>query len=106
MKQSTLAFARITADDAATQRAHIAEEHAREHPAASSLPAPVKRGPGRPKRPLELQPPGPGDAEDTAQPAKRGYTNWFSSPYIRDILQAYEKHGRSAKRAVAALSLR
>jgi hypothetical protein len=103
MQQSKLSFARVTADDAASQRAHIAALHAREHPAAAAVPA-VKRGPGRPKkRSLELLPASEA-APAAAQPAaKRAHTNWFSSPYIRDILRAYEQHGRSAKRTVAAL---
>jgi hypothetical protein len=104
MQQSKLSFACVTADDAATQRAHIAALHAREHPAAAAASA-EKRRPGRPKkRPLELLPAAAEAAPAAAQPAaKRAHTNWFSSPYIRDILQAYEQHGRSAKRTVAAL---
>jgi len=31
------------------------------------------------------------------------YTNWFSSPYINDVLQALERHSYNVKRAVAAL---
>ena len=35
---------------------------------------------------------------------KRGkYTRWLNSPYINDILQAYQQAGGSARRAVAAL---
>jgi hypothetical protein len=41
---------------------------------------------------------------DDERPLKRGkYDNWFASPFIHDILQAYELVGRSAKKTVAYL---
>ena len=66
-----------------------------------SDPAPQpKRKPGRPpKLPQKLA-----ASPDPAPPAKKArtghYTNWFSSPYINDVLQALERHSYNFKRAV------
>lgn len=55
MMQLALGFPRITAHEAAQQRAHIATTHATEHPVVQRVQLPEKRRPGRPplKRPLE-----------------------------------------------------
>jgi len=70
-----------------------------------------RRGPGRPKKEpnaadvlmaaAELT-----GAEETSEEsaAKRGkYTNWFASPFIRDILAAHAECDRSAKKTVQHL---
>lgn len=114
MQQSKLAFARISADDAAQQRTRIAEAVAAERAQQPAPPPPPpKRGPGRPPKKRELlseatlrATPAPAVAPAcTSSPpaAKRTRTNWFSSPYINDVLAAYRKHGGSAKATVAAL---
>lgn len=117
--QSQLSFRQITADEAQQQRARIAAEVAKAVADAPPPPLSVpKRSVGRPRRqrtPQQLLQEGSGaaptaaaaeaPAAETDEPAaKRGkYTNWFASPFIRDILRAYRLEGRSAKRAVVAL---
>jgi|LNAP01.1.fsa_nt_gb predicted nucleic acid-binding Zn-ribbon protein len=105
MQQTKLGFASITAEAAQHQRVALAEQWEREHPpqaATAAAAAPLKRGPGRPrKRVLPAA-----DAEDVpaAQKPRTGsYTNWFGSPYIHDILQALRKHNYGWKAAVATL---
>jgi hypothetical protein len=107
MKQSTLSFQPITADAAQQQRKSVAEQWAREHPDSGCERGdapPTQRGPGRPriKRPLNLEQ--AAGEQPTAQKPRTGkYTNWFSSPYISDVLRALRRHHYSAKAAVAAL---
>ena len=100
--QKQLGFQRISADTAQKQRDHIATKWMEEHPLfPASDPAPQpKRKPGRPpKLPQKLA-----ASPDPAPPAKKArtghYTNWFTSPYINDVLQALERHSYNFKRAV------
>lgn len=97
---------RITADDARVQRTSIAQKFELEHPAAvAALQPERKRGPGRPrtKRTLVLEQAAAAD-EPLQQKLRTGsYTNWFSSPYIADIMQALRRYGWSIKPALAAL---
>lgn len=111
--QLKLSFPPITAHDAALQRQRIALQ------VASVPPPPLKRPVGRPKRPLSANEvlaaaaraaATKEDAADSAilseQPRKRPrgiYTKWFSSPFIHDILQAYEASGFRPKVAVQRL---
>ena len=65
----------------------------------------LKRGPGRPRKAADahvmLAAASSSDSAAAVPPAKRGkYNNWFASPYIHDILDAYRKHGHSSCRAV------
>jgi len=99
--QKQLGFQRISADTAQKQRDHIATKWMEEHPLfPASDPAPQpKRKPGRPpKLPQKLA-----ASPDPAPPAKKArtghYTNWFSSPYINDVLQALERHSYNFKHA-------
>lgn len=106
MQQSKLTFQRLTAADAQQQRASIAQKWEEEHPpgAAATAPAPPKRGPGRPRQKRELDLDAAAAIEKPPQKPRTGsYTNWFSSPYINDVLQALRVHHFSAKLAVAAL---
>jgi hypothetical protein len=110
--QRPLSFRKITAHEAQQQRERIAQELAT---ALASVPppapAPPKRTVGRPKRERTLAETAaaaaaaPEKADSEEQPAaKRGkYTNWFTSPYLNDVLRAYALEGYSARRAVAAL---
>jgi len=104
-RKSALGFARITADDARQQRERIAQQLAvqlAQHPPAPPLPQ--KRPVGRPKRQREAADVLTAAAAATAAsaaatapilpldqpPSKRGkYTNWFTSPFLTDILAAY-----------------
>lgn len=116
MHQSKLSFGTITAHDAAMQRNLCAQKYAELHSSCVPLlPVPSKRPVGRPplKRPLklsvsqsiQLSADSEEKAEDGARKKPRGsYTNWFSSPYITDILAAYERSGYSAKRTVKLLT--
>lgn len=119
--QSSLGFARITADDARQQREHIAQRLADELALLPVVPSVPKRRVGRPKRPLSASevlqaaavPATAAASAATASasissltepPSKRGrYTNWFTSPYLTDILAAYSRHGCSARSTVTAL---
>jgi len=80
------------------RRSSVMEEHPL-FPASDPAPQP-KRKPARPpKLPQKLA-----ASPDPAPPAKKArtghYTNWFSSPYINDVLQALERHSYNFKRAV------
>jgi hypothetical protein len=106
MQQSKLSFAPITAAAAAEQRTSLALKWLEEHPpeAASTTTVQPKRGPGRPakKRGLSLeQAAAIKPAEKKARTGK--YTNWFSTVFIADIMQALRRHKFSAKKAVADL---
>lgn len=101
--QSSLPFTRITAEEAATARRVEFER-----PRSPQPPAVPKRPVGRPrsKRPLVL------DSEATAAAAaadgdapvaKKHRQNWFSSPYINDILRAFQRSGGRARTAVHLL---
>lgn len=110
-----LGFKRIDAHDAALQRQRIAEEFARLQPVPSAA-KPEKRSVGRPKKKRDVTDvlvAGAAAAasrhtaerkEEDEPDAKRGkYTRWFDSPYIRDILRAYERSGFNAKQTVQQL---
>lgn len=98
--QRPLSFRKITAHEAQQQRERIAQELAT---ALASVPppapAPPRRTVGRPKRERTLAEAAaaaaaaaaPEKADSEEQPAaKRGkYTNWFTSPYLNDVLRAY-----------------
>ena len=101
-------FHPITADDALTQqRLALAESAA----AAAAVAAQRQRAdllrpkPGRPRGSTVLAPPPDESAHIDEQPApKRGkYENWFTTPFIHDILDAYRKTGNSARKAVEQL---
>jgi hypothetical protein len=102
--QKTIVFPRITAEEALQQRIRHAASYAEEHP---PLPAPPpKRPPGRPKRPLPLPVQSSKDEQINEQrKEKRQNTNWFSSPFIFDVIAAYERCDHSAKRALQYLKL-
>jgi hypothetical protein len=70
--------------------------------AASSAPTTPHRGPGRPRK---VAPAAPllSPARDDSPPAKRVHRNWLLSPFIYDILAAYERCGRSARKTVEFL---
>ena len=110
MQQPKLSFQRLSADDAQKQRECIAVKFEQERVAAAAAAPPaaqpvVKRGPGRPRKKRELA----NDAAAAAVPPpaqklRTGeYTNWFSSSYIIDVLQALRQHDYNSKRAVEAL---
>ena len=113
-QQQLLGFARITADDAQQQLQRIARQFALELAQRSpAAPAPQKRPVGRPKRERDAAAVLTAGAADDAAAAsassaaaaasaaatpldepvsKRGkYTNWFSSPFLPDILAAYSR---------------
>lgn len=110
MKQATLSFGRISAEEAAQQSVRLALELA----AQPSVPKPVKRPVGRPlKRPLQLDEvlqredtePEAGTAAAAAHNKKQrgGYTNWFAHPaLVRDIVSAFRRSS-SARAAVDLL---
>jgi hypothetical protein len=105
MSQPMLSFQRISADDAQKQRDSIAVKFEEERLAAAAAAAPVvapqpKLRPGRPPKKRELV---NADIPPPQKPRTGGYTNWFSSPYINDVLQALRLNDYIAKRAVAAL---
>jgi hypothetical protein len=115
-KQTHLSFTPITADEAAKQRAALAAVFAAEYPAAAAADVPEKRGVGRPKRRLDLalvaqqsnnnnnnNNNDDDDNNDNAKRTRGTYTNWFTSPYINDIIAMYNRKHHSARIAVAAL---
>ena len=67
----------------------------------------LRRKPGRPRKPVLLEPPSDAAlaAAVAAPAAKRSvtYNNWLSSPFIHDILAAYQKSGCRARKAVSDL---
>jgi hypothetical protein len=122
-QQQLLGFIRITADDAAQQRASIARRFADEQALHPSAPPPPKRPVGRPKRERDVadvlgSAAAAAAAASTAAAAilpstavlpldapvsKRGkYTNWFASPFLPDILAAYSRC-HSARTTVTTL---
>jgi len=94
MSQSSLPFKRITTHE---WRGQVAAAAAQPLPPS----APPKRPVGRPKRALNAHDV-LGDAAAAVageKPAKRSrgtYTDWFSSPYINDILREYHRDHRPA----------
>jgi hypothetical protein len=100
--QKQLGFQRISADTAQKQRDSIAVKWEEEHPPVPDVAAPEpqpKRKPGRP--PKQQLAAAASDAAPAAKRARTGhYTNWFSSPYINDVLQALERHSYNFRRAV------
>ena len=93
MSQPGLPFARITTEAWRVQLAALAAE-------APPPPAPRKRSVGRPKRKLstnEVLAAAVSIADEAPLKKTRGtYTEWFSSPYIHDILREYAKDHRPA----------
>jgi hypothetical protein len=98
---SALGFRVITAHDAQLQRARVATAVAAAAAAAGPAPpVPVKRPVGRPKRPHD-----PTSTLAPKEPAlkKAKHTDWFTSPYINDILAEYKRCGYAARRTVERL---
>lgn len=95
--QAALPFHRITTDDWRTQQARHATEAAQA--AAAAHPPQPKRSVGRPKRCLDATNvlAAVAAATDSEQPSskkQRGkYTDWFTSPYIVDILREFQRCG-------------
>ena len=111
--QSTLGFAGITADDWRTQVTHTAVAFDAAAAAATRPPPAPKRPVRRPKRLLDanavLAAATSAATSSVSEPAQkkqkiRGqYTDWFSSPYINDILREYERSGYRPTVAVSTL---
>lgn len=111
--QLSIPFARITTDEYRTQVGQTAAAAAKV--AASALPPPSKRTVGRPKRALNTNhiladadaaaaAISPASADNHPAKKQRGkYTNWFSSPYINDILREYRRCGHRPVVAVERL---
>jgi hypothetical protein len=104
--QRSLGFARIDAHEHRQQTLRIAQEVAEHLPSAPPPPEP-KRAPGRPKTPRSADEALGSAAAAAALPdSKRArshvYTHWLLSPYINDILAAFQRTG-SFKRAVTVL---
>ena len=100
-------FTPVTIDEALSQQQAALLQSSAEINAASAERERVKLlrpGPGRPRvvRTIaELQPP---EEIIHQPPAKRTkYENWFTTPFIHDILDAYRKTGHSARKAVTQL---
>src|SRR4051812_25406194 len=99
MQQSKLSFTRISAESAQQQRVAVAEEWKRSHPAEASAAAAAeplaKRGPGRPPKKRDLAAADAAAPQPAAhkKPRTGNYTNWFSSPYINDVLATLHLHG-------------
>ena len=111
MQHRPLSFAPITTDD---WRAQVTQTAAALNAAIAAQPSPPPKRPvGRPKRALNAHQVLAAAAvastpADDAQPSKkqktRGeYTDWFASPYIHDILRAYERSGHRPAQAVTNL---
>ena len=110
MQQRALSFAPITTD---VWRAQVAQTAAALDASIAAAPPPSARRPvGRPKRALDahqvLAAAAAAETSTDAQPSKkqktRGeYTDWFASPYIHDILRAYERSGYRPAQAVTNL---
>ena len=109
MQQPTLSFDRITTD---AWRRQVEQTAAAVNAAAAALPPPpTKRHVGRPKRALQanhILTAAAAAFESEEQPSKmqrtRGkYTDWFSSPYIHDILREYRRCGYRASVAIERL---
>ena len=110
--QPSLPFARITTD---AWRAQVKQTAAAVAVAVTAVvPPPPRRPVGRPKRALTLDATlihgaaAAAEAEEQVQVSKKArlrgkYTSWFDSPYINDILRAYQQSGYRASVAVAAL---
>ena len=74
------------------------------------LPPPIKQPVGRPKRPIDATSilVAASKAESSAMseehPNKRGkYTDWFDSPFIREVLRAHKATGFNARQTVKNL---
>lgn len=111
MKQSRLSFTTVTAAEAAVQRATTAQRFILEHPPLPiPPPTPPPRRPGRPRSATTVLAAaaaalGPADEPEESEKKKaRGkYTDWFTSPYINDILQMYKRTGYNARKTVSIL---
>lgn len=95
---NALGFPVITAHDAQLQRARVAAAVAAA--AGPAPPPPAKRSVGRPKRPRD---PSLAPKESPLKKPRGKYTDWFTSPYINDILAEYKRCGNSARRTVERL---
>ena len=113
--QPTLGFAGITAADWRAQVAHTAVAFNAAAATATRLPPPPPKRPvGRPKRLLDANAVLSAAATSAAassvseptqkkQKTRGQYTDWFSSPYINDILREYERSGYRPTVAVSTL---
>ena len=104
---AALGFKRIDAHEHAQQNLRIAEHLAKCLPPLPPV-APLPRPVGRPKKQRTADEAVSSTAAAAAAepPSKRArgtYTHWFASPYITDILAAYARVGRSARRTIAVL---
>ena len=102
-------FKPITADEALNQHRRIASQSSEQHAlkmVEKERLLLAKRGPGRPPKPVELLAIDQSktlSSENTSPraPSKRGkYVNWWTSPYIHDILAAYRLNLNSPRRTV------
>ena len=111
-------FQPINVDEALTQQQLALSQSAVESAVAAAArdrSQLLRLGPGRPRKhtlaaPVDAAAPAadaaPVESESDESPAKRGkYENWFNTPWIHDILEAYRKTSRSARKAVAQLQL-
>lgn len=104
-------FSRIDSADYRAQVTLTAAAANRDAAAAAATrpPAPPKRPVGRPKRERDAAATLSAASAETRSKKQRGsgsrgeYTDWFSSPYINDILREYRRCGNSARAAVERL---
>ena len=102
-KPNPLGFQRIDSADAAKQKQLLAEKLLEENPpAAAAAAAPPKRPVGRPPKQRALMLSASAEPDALQPPAKRN-TNWFSSPFIRDVLEAVHKRSFCWRAAVTDL---
>ena len=98
-------FPRITAVEAAEQQQHSLSQIAsdiQQRQALAQREQLLHRKPGRPPKPAALAPP-PDEVPTAAAKRSPTYNHWLSSPYIHDILAAFQRSGRSARRTVENL---
>jgi len=106
-----LGFKRLDALEKAQQTQRIAQQ-LRDNPPPAPTPSPPKRAPGRPKKQRTVDEvasaAAAGPAAAAGEPAAKqvrsgGYTHWFETAYINDILDAYRRTNHSARRTVVVL---
>jgi len=108
---AALGFKRIDAHEHAQQKLRIAEHLAKRLPPPPPVAPPQPRPVGRPKKQRTADEAvssaaaaaAAAAAEPPSKRARGTYTHWFASPYINDILAAYARVGRSARRTIAVL---
>lgn len=101
MSQPALPFQRITTHEWRAQVAACAAAAATAASAAQSAPPAPKRPVGRPKRAISAHEvlAAAANTAEGFRPVKKSrgeYTDWFSSPYINDILREYHRDHRPA----------